>query len=78
MAEIAEAQREFPRLKFRMPDLKEVELIQRDLSEKQAKLLKIREEYVKRLRDEGFDDEEISEVIFEVKDGRPKRSTKHK
>jgi len=78
VAEIAAAQREFPRLKFRMPDLKEVELIQRDLSEKQAKLLKIRAEYVKRLRDEGFDDEEINEVIFEVKDGRPKRSTKHK
>jgi superfamily I DNA and RNA helicase len=78
MAEIAQAQRQFPRLRFRMPDLNAVELIQRDLSEKQAKLLKIRQEYVKRLRDEGFDDEEISEVIFEVKDGRPKRSTKHK
>lgn len=78
MAEIARAQQEFPRLKFTMPDLKQVELIQRDLSEKQAKLLKIRQEYAKRLRDEGFDDEEISEVIFEVKNGRSKRSTKHK
>jgi superfamily I DNA and RNA helicase len=78
VGEIAKAERNFPQLKFKMPDLKQVELIQRDLSEKGAKLLKIREEYVKRLREEGFDDDEISEVKVEAKDGRPKRSTKHK
>jgi superfamily I DNA and RNA helicase len=78
VAEIAKAQREFPRLRFRLPDLQQVELIQRDLSEKQARLHKIREEYVKRLRDEGFDEEEISDVIFEAKDGRSKRSAKHR
>jgi superfamily I DNA and RNA helicase len=78
VAEIAKAEREFPRLKFRMPDLEQVEMIQRDLSEKQAKLHKIREEYVQRLRDEGFDEEEINDAIFEAKDGRSKTSKKHR
>jgi superfamily I DNA and RNA helicase len=78
VGEINKARQHFPRLEFKMPDLQKVELIQRDLSEKQAKLLKIKEEYVQRLREEGFNDEEISEVILEAKDGRSKRSTKHK
>jgi superfamily I DNA and RNA helicase len=78
VAEIAKAQEQFPRLKFRMPDLQQVEMIQRDLSEKQAKLHRLREEFAQRLRDEGFDEEEISEAIFEAKDGRPKRSKKHR
>jgi superfamily I DNA and RNA helicase len=78
VAEISKAEREFPRLKFRMPDLEQVEMIQRDLSEKQAKLHKIREEYVQRLRDEGFDEEEINDAIFEAKDGRSKTSKKHR
>lgn len=78
MREISEARQQFPRLKFDMPDLQKVELIQRDLSEKQTKLLRIKEEYVQRLRDEGFSDDEISEVIIEAKDGRSKRSKKHK
>jgi len=78
VAEIARAEQEFPRLKFRMPDLEQVEMIQRDLSEKQAKLHKIREEYVQRLRDEGFDEEEINDAIFEAKDGRSKVSKKHR
>lgn len=78
IAEIEKARRNFPRLKFKMPDLEAVELIQRDLSERQAKLRKLREEWVQRLRDEGYNDDEINEVIAEAKDGRPKRSAKHK
>ena len=75
--EIEEARKRFPHLEFRMPDLRQVELIQRDLSAKQAKLTKIKQEYVKRLKDEGFSDEELDTLGVEVKDGVAKRSERH-
>jgi superfamily I DNA and RNA helicase len=76
--EIVKAQQTLPRLKFKMPDLQEVELIQRDLSQKQQKLHKIQDEYIQRLREEGFDENEIKEAILGTRDGRSKRSKKHK
>ena len=54
-----------------MPDLRKVDLIQRDLSEKAIKAKRIRDEYVRRLRKEGFTEEEIPELLsFEAKNAK--------
>jgi superfamily I DNA and RNA helicase len=53
-----------------MPDLSKIELIQRDLSERQVKAIKIRDEFFARLRAAGFSDDEISDILAaEVKNG---------
>lgn len=62
-AEVAEAQAHFPFLEFTMPDLREVELIQRDLSKRSVKAKAIRDEYVKRMKDEGFSEDEIADLL---------------
>lgn len=68
--EIDEALAHFPDLEFTMPDLEEVELIQRDLSERSIRAKRIRDEYFRRLRDEGFRDDEILDILsVEVKSG---------
>jgi superfamily I DNA and RNA helicase len=68
--EIQSALTHFPYLEFKMPDLREVELIQRDLSERTAKAKKIREEYERRLLAEGFSEEEILDILSpETKNG---------
>jgi superfamily I DNA and RNA helicase len=74
--EIKTALQRFPYLEFIMPDLRQVELIQRDLSERHAKAMKIRNEFTKKLRTEGFSDDEIADILaVEVKNGAP-RDTK--
>lgn len=52
-----------PLLKFTMPDLAQVEMIQRDLSMRTITANKIRSEYLSRLRDEGFSEKEISDIL---------------
>lgn len=47
-----------PRLLFSWPDLAKVETLQRDLSKKQERVRKLREEYVKKLANEGITEEE--------------------
>ncbi|WP_448093672.1 DEAD/DEAH box helicase [Pseudomonas lini] len=68
--EIDAAAADFPYLRFNMPDLSQMNLIQRDMSEKTIRAKKIRQEYVERLRDEGFTDNEIDDLLAgqEVKD----------
>lgn len=61
--EIDSARAKFPLLQFTMPDLKKVELIQRDLSERSARARAIREEYEERLRGEGFSEDEIVDIL---------------
>ena len=46
-----------------MPNLKEIETIQRGFSKKQAAARAAREQYLKQLRAAGFSDEEIEEEI---------------
>ncbi len=71
LREVKTAQDNFPYLNFTMPDLKQVEFIQRDLSERTIRAQKIRDEYVRKLRDEGFRDEEIVDILaVEVKNGK--------
>ena len=59
--EISTALERFPYLEFTMPDLEKVEFIQRDLSEKHAKAMKLREEFTRKLKQEGFSEDEIYE-----------------
>jgi superfamily I DNA and RNA helicase len=73
--EIRAALDRFPYLDFTMPDLRQVELIQRDLSERHAKAMKIRNEFTKRLRSEGFSEDEIYDILaVEVKNGTSRSS----
>lgn len=68
--EIETSLNNFPLLKFNMPDLKKVELIQRDLSERTIRANKIREEYQDKLKKEGFSAEEIADLLaIEIKHG---------
>lgn len=53
----------FPSLKFTMPDLSKINLIQRDLSQRSIKAKKIRNEYFAKLKDEGFSDDEIVDLL---------------
>ncbi len=75
-AEIRAALTRFPYLEFTMPDLQEVELIQRDLSERHAKAMKIRNEYTTRLKNEGFSEDEIYEILAVEEKHGSKRGTK--
>ena len=71
--EISIATANFPQLKFKMPDLRQVEFIQRDLSQKQAQLKKIRDKYLTALREQGFTEEEANDLLQEDVGG-PSRS----
>ncbi|WP_264579166.1 DEAD/DEAH box helicase [Sphingobium sp. B8D3A] len=52
-----------PSIKFTMPDLKQIDTIQRGFSKKQAAAKAAREQYLKRLREAGLSDEEIEEEL---------------
>ncbi|QVM89726.1 DEAD/DEAH box helicase [Pseudomonas entomophila] len=61
--EIDLASENFPHLRFTMPDLSQMNLIQRDMSEKAVRARVIRMEFISRLREEGFADDEIEELL---------------
>jgi superfamily I DNA and RNA helicase len=56
-----------PELRFTMPDLAEIDLIQRDLAERDARLLRAREEMNRMKQDLGLTDEDLAALI----EGRP-------
>ena len=58
-----------PEIKFIMPDLKQIETIQRGFSKKQAAARAAREQFIKKLRAAGFSDEVIEEEIRQVISG---------
>lgn len=62
-SEVDQAIGHFPSLDFVMPDLGKVELIQRDLSRRSIKAKKIRDEFIKRMKAEGFSEDEIAELL---------------
>jgi superfamily I DNA and RNA helicase len=67
--EIDMAEKNFPCLKFTMPDLSEIDLIQRDLSKRTIRAKKIRSEYFEKLKAEGFTADEIADLLSaEAKD----------
>lgn len=63
IAELRTAVANSPRITFIMPDLKEIDTIQRGFSKKQAAARAAREQYLKQLRAAGFSEEEIEEEI---------------
>jgi len=62
-AELDTAKNSAPLITFKMPDLNEVETIQRGFSRKQAKAKAAREEYIRTLMDAGYSDEEIEQEL---------------
>lgn len=61
--EVDQALRNFPSLRFVMPDLSHIDLIQRDLSERSVRAKRIRQEYLTKLKSEGFSDSEIADLL---------------
>ena len=61
--ELDEALDGSPEMRFVMPDLQEIETIQRGLSRKQSKAKAAREEFVRKLKAAGYSDEEIEEEL---------------
>ncbi|MFV8531523.1 DEAD/DEAH box helicase [Ralstonia pseudosolanacearum] len=62
-AEVDAAAACFPSLKFVMPDLSKINLIQRDLSQRSIRAKRIRNEYFAKLKSEGFSDDEIADLL---------------
>jgi superfamily I DNA and RNA helicase len=63
LKELSTASENSPKIKFIMPDLKQIETIQRGFSKKQAAAKAAREQYLKQLRAAGLSEEEIEEEI---------------
>ncbi|NKF32767.1 hypothetical protein HER21_40790, partial [Pseudomonas sp. BGM005] len=61
--ELEKATKAAPLMTFEMPDLNEVETIQRGFSRKQAKAKAAREEYIRTLVEAGYSDEEIEQDL---------------
>ncbi|WP_419736522.1 DEAD/DEAH box helicase [Pseudomonas sp. COR18] len=56
--EMSEAEKNFPALRFIMPDLSKMDMIQRDLSQRSIKAKKLKAEYLERLAREGLSEED--------------------
>lgn len=67
--EIEMSLRHFPRLEFEMPNLRDIDFIQRDITEKQARLKRIRSQYLRELKDEGYTEEQALELLEEEANG---------
>ncbi len=65
IGEIDVALRNCPRLIFDMPDLRTIDIVQRDLGRKQLAVKKIREQYLRKLKDEGFTEDEALGLLEE-------------
>jgi superfamily I DNA and RNA helicase len=63
MKELNKAVSRAPAIKFIMPNLAEIETIQRGLSLKQAKAKAARDEFVRKLRAAGYSDDEIDDEL---------------
>ncbi|TIL42327.1 ATP-binding domain-containing protein [Mesorhizobium sp.] len=61
--EIGTALANFPNLSFVMPNLKQVDTIQRDLNQRSIVAKRIREEYLSRLQAEGFEIDEAADLL---------------
>lgn len=63
VAEIDMSLAHFPHLDFEMPNLRDIDFIQRDITEKQARLKRIRNQYLRELKDEGYTEEQALELL---------------
>jgi superfamily I DNA and RNA helicase len=62
-SEIDAANKDFPHLRFIMPDISKMNLIQRDMSDKVIRAKEIRQKYELELREEGFSEDEIEQIL---------------
>ena len=69
LAELDKAETNSPNLNFKMPDLDEIETIQRGFSKKAMAARKARKLYVEQLRKAGLSDEEIAEEMQRETEG---------
>jgi len=60
LKELEEALEKCPRLEFTFPDLKQVDLVQRDISQRESKLIKLREKYRRDLKRLGLAEEDMA------------------
>ena len=72
MREIDKAIATLPFLEFTMPDLKRVELIQRDLGKRTARIKRAKEKFLKQLADIGVSEDEV-ELYIDQFDHEDKR-----
>jgi superfamily I DNA and RNA helicase len=63
LKELSIALEKSPNLEFSFPDLKQVSLLQRDMSKREAKLLKLREKYKMELKRLGLHEEDMAEFF---------------
>lgn len=63
LKELNEAATRAPHISFVMPNLTEIETIQRGLSRKQAKAKAARDEFIRKLRAAGYSDDEIDDEL---------------
>jgi len=63
LKELDTAFKNCPRLEFTFPDLKQVNLLQRDMSKREARLRRIRDRYRKELERLGMGEEEVAEFF---------------
>ncbi len=66
LQELEKAKEHIPYLDFIMPDLSHINLIQRDLSVKEARAKKLREEFLRRAKAAGFSEEEALDLFSET------------
>ena len=64
LKEVQTAIQKSPRLEFDFPDLAQVSLLQRDMSKREAKLLKLREKLRKELKRLGLQEEDMAELFL--------------
>lgn len=65
IGEIDVALRNFPALTFEMPDIRTIDIVQRDIGKKQLAIQKIRDQYLRKLKDEGFTEDEALNLLEE-------------
>lgn len=63
LTELSKAISLAPKIRFVMPNLAEIETIQRGLSKKQARAKAARDEYIRKLKAAGYSDEEIDDEL---------------
>ena len=62
-AEIDAAAKNFPYIRFQMPDLNRVETIQRDLNQRTIRVKRLRAAYLEKLRAEGLEESDVAAII---------------
>lgn len=63
LKEVSKALLKSPRLEFTFPDLNQVNMLQRDMSKREAQLVKLREKYQKDLKRLGLAEEDMAEFF---------------